>query len=321
MKPQDNAAAFHLADDAAAAATEFLSHMRDQRRASPRTIEAYARDLANFGAFLAEHLGHPASLDDLAGLSPMDFRSHLARRRNAGDGSRTLARRLSALRSFFRWLERHRGLSNPALSALRGPKLPQNLPHPVGERQAREVLELAGTTEENRPPWVAARDAAVLSLLYGCGLRISEALGLTPADVASVLEGRSDILRITGKGGRTRLVPVLPAVREALARYVALLPMEVKPEEPLFRGVRGGPLSPRIIQKLTARLRGALGLPDDATPHALRHSFASHLLAHGADLRAIQELLGHASLSTTQIYTRVDTASLLAQYRKAHPRA
>ncbi len=321
MKPQRHAIAFRLADDAATAAAEFLAHMRDQRRASARTIEAYTRDLTNFGAFLAEHLGHPATLDDLADLSPMDFRSFLARRRNDGNGSRTLARQLSALRSFYRWLERYKGLSNPALSALRSPRLPQNLPHPVGERQAREILELAGTTEENRPPWVAARDAAVLSLLYGCGLRISEALGLTPVDVAPLLKGKSDILRITGKGDRTRLVPVLPAVREALARYVELVPMELEPEAPLFRGVRGGPLSPRIIQKLTARLRGALGLPEDATPHALRHSFASHLLAHGADLRAIQELLGHASLSTTQIYTRVDTASLLAQYRKAHPRA
>ncbi len=321
MKPEEHAAAFHLADDAAAAAAEFLSHMRDQRRASRHTIDAYARDLANFGAFLADHFGRPATLEDLIHLSPMDFRSHLARRRMEGDGSRTLARRLSALRSFYRWLERNRGLSNPALSALRGPKLPQNLPHPVGERQARDLLQMASTAEENRPPWVAARDAAVLSLLYGCGLRISEALGLTPADIAPLLENCSDILRITGKGGRTRLVPVLPTVREALARYVELLPMELKPEDPLFRGVRGGVLSPRIIQKLTARLRGALGLPEDATPHALRHSFASHLLAHGADLRAIQELLGHASLSTTQIYTRVDTASLLAQYRKAHPRA
>ena len=321
MKPQDRTAAFHLADDAATAVAEFLSHMSKQRRASPHTIKAYAQDLTNFGAFLANHLGNPASLDDLTRLSPMDFRSHLARRRIEGDSSRTLSRRLSTLRSFYRWLERHKGLSNPALSALRGPKLPQNLPHPVGERQARDILELASTTAENRPPWVAARDATVLSLLYGCGLRISEALGLTPADVAPLLEGRTDILRITGKGGRTRLVPVLPAVREALARYVALLPMDPKQEEPLFRGVRGGPLSPRIIQKLTARLRGALGLPDDATPHALRHSFASHLLAHGADLRAIQELLGHASVSTTQIYTQVDTASLLAQYRKAHPRA
>jgi len=321
MNPQRTTIAFHLDDDAAAAAAEFLAHMRRQRRASPRTIEAYARDIAGFGAFLAEHLGRPASLEDLARLSPMDFRSHLARRRTEGDSSRTLARRLSALRSFYRWLERNRGVSNPALSALRGPRMPRNLPHPVGEPEAREVLALAGMTEENRPPWVAARDVAVLSLLYGCGLRISEALGLTPADAAPLVEGRSDILRITGKGGRTRQVPVLPVVTEALARYMELLPYDPGPEEPLFRGVRGGPLSPRIIQKLTARLRGALGLPDDATPHALRHSFASHLLARGADLRAIQELLGHASLSTTQIYTRVDTASLLAQYRKAHPRA
>ena len=321
MKSQDATSLFGLDDSAAKAAGDFLAHMGRLRRASPRTIEAYARDLRQFGAFLKEHFGAPASLDVLMELKPLDFRAFLAHRRKSGAGSRTIARQLSTLRSFFNWLERHRGISNPAISAVRGPRLPGALPHPVNETEARAALDLAKEDNAERPAWIAARDLAVLSLLYGCGLRISEALALTPEDIAPLVKGRADILSITGKGGKTRLVPVLPAVTAALKDYLGLVPLVLKPGAPVFRGARGGPLSPRVIQLLTARLRGALGLPETATPHALRHSFASHLLAAGADLRAIQELLGHASLSTTQIYTRVDAAALMAQYRKAHPRA
>ncbi len=312
---------FGMAEDAGRAVARFLGFLRGQRRASARTTEAYGRDLAQFGAFLAGHLGEAPSLETLAELKPLDFRAFLAARRRAGDGPRTISRKLSAVRSFYRWLERHEGLSNPALSVLRGPKVAPGLPHPVAEGAAAAMVEAAGESEENRPPWVAARDAAVLCLLYGCGLRISEALSLTPEAAMPLLEGRADALTITGKGGRQRLVPVLPVVVEALRRYVEACPFRLAPGEALFRGVRGGRLSPRIIQLLTARLRGALGLPDSATPHALRHSFATHLLARGADLRTIQELLGHASLSTTQVYTGVDTRSLLTQYRKAHPAA
>ncbi len=321
MKDENPIVLFRMSADAAGAAADFLTHMKSARRASAKTIEAYGRDLRQFGAFLQEHLGGPASLETLAGLAPVDFRAFLAARRRRGDGARTIARKLSALRSFYGWLERNREIANPALSAVRGPRLPKALPHPIGERQSRRALKMAGARDGERPPWIPARDAAVLSLLYGCGLRISEALSLTPRELAPVLAGRADVLSIAGKGGRTRIVPLLPAVIGALREYARLLPFGLRDDEPFFRGARGGPLSPRIIQLLTARLRGALGLPETATPHALRHSFASHLLAAGADLRVIQELLGHASLSTTQIYTRVDTASLMAQYRKAHPRA
>ena len=312
---------FGMADDAGRAAAAFLDFLRVQKRASPRTTEAYGRDLAQFGAFLAGHLGAPADMTALAELKPLDFRAFLAARRRAGDGPRTISRKLSAVRSFYRWLERHEGLENPALSVLRGPKVAPGLPHPVAEGAAGEMLRAAGEGDEGRAPWVAARDAAVLALLYGCGLRISEALGLTCGEAEALIEGRADALTISGKGGRQRLVPVLPVVVEALRRYVEQCPFRLAPGEALFRGVRGGALSPRIIQLLTARLRGAPGLPDSATPHALRHAFATHLLARGADLRTIQELLGHASLSTTQVYTGVDTRSLLAQYRKAHPGA
>ncbi len=312
---------FSFAEDAARAAAAFLEEMKNTRRASPHTLEAYGRDLRQFGAFVKEYMGAPASLAALAALRPVDFRAWMAERRKRGDGSRTIARKLSAVRAFYLWLERNRGIANPALSVVRGPRLPRALPHPLDEKAAKEALTMAGHKDDGRPAWVAARDVAVLALLYGCGLRISEALGLTLDDVLPLVKGRADVLAITGKGGKTRMVPLLASVIAALREYLALCPFELKGADALFRGLRGGPLSPRIIQLLTARLRGALGLPQSATPHALRHSFASHLLAAGADLRAIQELLGHASLSTTQIYTQVDTATIMAQYRKAHPRA
>jgi integrase/recombinase XerC len=290
------------------------SHLRAERRARPKTIEAYLRDLDQFVSFLTGHLGQVVSLGALEKLEPSDFRAFLASRRNDGAGSRTLARQLSALRSFFRFAERRGLLSNPAIAVLRTPKTAHSVPKPLTPSAARAVIAADALAHEETPAWVIARDAAVLTLLYGCGLRISEALGLTPA------EAERDPLVITGKGGKTRIVPVLPAARKAIGRYVSLCPMPLPPGKPLFRGVRGGPLNARNIQVLIERLRGALGLPDTATPHALRHSFATHLLSGGADLRIIQELLGHASLSTTQVYTEVNTAHLLEQYAKAHPR-
>lgn len=305
--------AFALAADAAELAGRWLTALKSERRMAPKTLEAYARDLGQFAAFLAEHLGGPAAIADLETLAIADFRAFLARRRRDDAGSRTLARQLSALRSFYRHAERTGRFRNPALSALRSPKLPHAVPKPLSVTAAARVTATAAQ-HEALPQWVAARDHAVLTLLYGAGLRISEALSLTAA------QALDNPLRVTGKGSKTRIVPVIAAARQAIDAYLALCPFPLAPHQPLFRGVRGGPLNARNIQLLIERLRGALGLPDSATPHALRHSFASHLLGNGADLRVIQELLGHASLSTTQIYTEVDRAHLLAQYRKAHPR-
>jgi integrase/recombinase XerC len=298
--------------DTQSAITAWFDYLRAERRARPKTLEAYLRDIGQFMSFLTEHLGAPAGIAALASLAPADFRAFLANRRNAGAGSRTLARQLSALRSFYRYLERRGILSNPALATLRAPKIAHSLPKPLTSSAARTVIRADALADGGTPAWIVARDAAVLTLLYGCGLRISEALSLTPS------EAEREPLVITGKGGKTRIVPVLPAAREAIARYLDLCPMALPGAKPLFRGIRGGPLNARNIQLLI--VRGALGLPDTATPHALRHSFATHLLAGGADLRTIQELLGHASLSTTQVYTEVNTAHLLEQYAKAHPR-
>jgi integrase/recombinase XerC len=313
---------FALAPDAARAAQAWLAALRDERRGSAHTLAAYARDLAHFSRFMAGHLGAPPALADLAPLAPADFRAWLAAARRHGDAPRTLARRLSAVRGFYRWLKRHEGLDNPALAVVRGPRLPRALPHPVPEHKAHALLAaVREAREDDAPEWVNARDAAVLALLYGCGLRISEAVGLTTAQVAPLLNGAEEFLRVLGKGGKERIVPVLPRVRALLADYAERCPFALRPQGPFFRGVKGGALSPRIIQRLMQHLRGWLGLPHTATPHALRHSFASHLLAHGADLRAIQELLGHASLSTTQIYTDVNVAELKRIHAAAHPRA
>lgn len=282
---------------------------------SPRTLEAYGRDVGVFLGFLSEHLGEAVTLSALATLEPADLRAYLAfrRRGEAPLADRSVARALAAIRSFLRFLERRYGVENARLALVRGPRLKATLPRPVSESAARELLEAAGEAEE---PWIAARDAAVLTLLYACGLRIAEALSLSAAQGAP---GAS--LRILGKGGKERLVPVLPVAQEALAAYVRLCPYPLHGEQLLFRGAKGGPLSPRIVQLLLQRLRSQLGLPDSATPHALRHAFATHLLAGGADLRAIQELLGHSSLSTTQRYAAVEGSGLLAAFDKAHPRA
>lgn len=303
--------------DAARAVAAWFAHLETERRASPHTLSAYRRDIGQFLEFLKCHLGGEAGLSDLADLRPADFRAFLAARRDGGAGSRTLARQLSAIRSLYRHLERNGILANPALSALRGPKRPNGVPKPLTVEAARRLVT-DDQPAEGTPPWVAARDAAVLALLYGCGLRISEALGLSRRQAP---DADGAVLRIQGKGGKERIVPVLPVVRQAIARYLELCPVALAPDGPLFIGVKGGRLNARNIQLLIERLRGGLGLPPTATPHALRHSFATHLLSAGADLRAIQELLGHASLSTTQVYTAVDRRHILEQYAKAHPRA
>jgi integrase/recombinase XerC len=284
---------------------------------SKKTLEAYQRDVLQFLGFLAEHLGGAPTLKQLAKLTPADVRAFMAARRSEGAGNRSLMRALAGCRSFARFLERNGKGKVAALNAVRTPKLPRTLPKPLAIASAKRISDTSLRDGEAREPWILARDAAVLALLYGAGLRISEALGLKRNDVRP----DSDALTVTGKGNKTRMVPVLPQVTKLIGDYVALCPYEGARDSALFVGARGGPLSPRIVQLAMARLRGALGLPDSATPHALRHSFATHLLARGGDLRSIQELLGHASLSTTQIYTAVDAERLLEVYASAHPRA
>ena len=299
--------------DLGEALAAFHAHLAGERRLSARTLEAYGRDLAGFAGFLAHHLGHGLTLGDLAGLKPSDLRAWMADRRRDGLSARSLARELSAVRTFFGYVRRRWSLENTAISLVESPKLTRSKPKPVSEEAARELI--AETRRTGAPDWVEARDAAVLLLLYGCGLRISEALGLTGQS-----RPLGDTLRVIGKGEKTRIVPVLPAVREAVERYAYLCPFDLEAGQPLFRGVRGGGLGARAIQKSMELLRNRLGLAATATPHALRHAFATHLLAHGGDLRAIQELLGHESLSTTQVYADVETSRLMAVYDQTHPR-
>ncbi|PSC04986.1 recombinase XerC [Alsobacter soli] len=308
----------YAAPDLQAALASWARHLASERRLSPKTLEAYGRDISQFVGFLGERAGAPAALADVKRLRPADIRAFMAGRRAEGIGSRSLMRALASVRSALRFLEREGLVDASALSAIRGPKLGKSLPKPLSAPNARRLADPDLRAGEERETWVLVRDAAVLALLYGCGLRISEALGLKRSEAPV---GGQDVITVTGKGGKTRMVPVIPAVSAAVAEYVALCPYTLPPSEPLFRGQKGGPLNPRIIQLAMERLRGALGLPETATPHALRHSFATHLLARGGDLRAIQDLLGHASLSTTQIYTEVDTSRLLAAYNAAHPRA
>ena len=305
--------------DAARMADAWLAYLSAERRAPATTRAAYARDLRQFFDFLKQHLGGAARLKDLAALKPADVRAFLARRRIEGVSGRSLARTLSAVRSFYRYLERAGLAQSAAVYAIRPPKRRHGLPKPVSVTKARALAAAETHVGPGVEPWIGARDAAVLALLYGAGLRISEALNLNLK--YAPLPNRDDMLRITGKGGKTRLVPVLPAVRQAIHTYLELCPHALEPEGPLFVGLKGGRLSPRIVELTVERLRSALGLPDSATPHALRHSFATHLLSAGGDLRTIQELLGHASLSTTQIYTEVDETRLLEVYARAHPRA
>jgi integrase/recombinase XerC len=305
-----------MAPDLAAAVARWSETLGGLRRMSPKTLEAYGRDVEQFVRFLARHLGGPPTVAAVTALTPADFRAFLADRRRTGVTAATLARGLSGIRSLVRHLEREGHGSSAASAAVRTPKTPRRLPRPLPVGDALAVVD--GDRQLAEEPWIAARDAAVLSLLYGSGLRISEALGLVRADAPPPAGGT---LRVTGKGGRTRLVPVLPKVAAAVADYLRLCPYGGGPDAPLFVGARGGPLRARVVQLAVERLRGALGLPDSATPHALRHSFATHLLGAGGDLRTIQELLGHASLGTTQMYTAVDAVRLVAAWEEAHPRA
>jgi integrase/recombinase XerC len=307
------------AADVAVEAARWLAYLAAERRMSPKTVEAYERDVRQFLGFLGEHLGGRITLAALTRLAPQDVRAFMAARRSEGIGGRSLMRSLAGVRSFARFLERNGKGRVGALNAVRTPKIGKTLPKPIAISAAKRLTGTELREGEERAPWVFARDAAVLALLYGSGLRISEALGLARDDVPE--PGLGDTITVTGKGNKQRMVPLLPQVSQSIAYYISLCPYDLPADGPLFIGARGGPLSPRIVQLVMERLRGALSLPDSATPHALRHSFATHLLARGGDLRSIQELLGHASLSTTQIYTAVDTERLLEVYRNTHPRA
>jgi integrase/recombinase XerC len=301
---------------AAALLAQWIAHLRDERRFAANSIDAYERDVGAFLGFLAGHLGGEPSGRDLAELEPRDLRAYLAFRRQGPDAlqDRSISRALAAIRSFYRYIERRHGLANARLALVRGPRLKRSLPRPVSEAGARDLIAEAQSTATE--PWIGARDAALITLLYAAGLRISEALALDGGDLPL-----PETLRIHGKGGKERLVPLIAPARDAVARYAALCPFALTEDAPLFRAARGGALSPRMAQALMERLRVRLGMPSSATPHALRHAFATHLLANGGDLRAIQELLGHESLSTTQTYTSVEARKILQSYRSAHPRA
>lgn len=295
------------------ALASWLDHCRALGGAAKNTVKAYQSDVLGFLAFMTQHHGEAQGLGPLSKITVSDMRAWMASERARGVGARSLARQLSAVKTFYRWLSEREGFEPTAVLSTRSPKFTKKLPRPLAEDAATAMID---TVEmQATDPWVAARDNAVVTLLYGCGLRISEALSLTGADVPL-----PQVMRITGKGGKERIVPVIDAAREAVASYLRLCPHPMEPNAPLFRGARGGPLNPRAIQKVMERSRMQLGLPATATPHAMRHSFATHLLTAGGDLRAIQELLGHASLSTTQAYTAVDTAHLMDVYNKAHPR-
>ncbi|MCC5974066.1 MAG: tyrosine recombinase XerC [Rubellimicrobium sp.] len=297
-----------------AALAGWLDHERALKGAADNTIAAYQSDVLGFLGFLARHCGGAGGVTQIADLALSDMRAWMAHERARGLGARSLARALSAVKGFVRWLAEREGFDPTVALSVRAPRLPARLPRPLAVDAAASLIDTVGLQSET--PWIAARDAAIVTLLYGCGLRISEALSLTGADAPL-----PEVLRIRGKGGRTRLVPVIPVARSAVAGYLALCPHAFDRHGPLFRGARGGALSPRLVQKAMERARLQLGLPASATPHALRHSFATHLLSAGGDLRAIQELLGHASLSTTQGYTAVDAARLMEVYDNAHPRS
>ena len=296
------------------ALSRWLDHLRALKGAAPNTLAAYGRDVGQFLHFLSRHHGGIEGLTALTGLGQADLRAFMADLRGHDISPRSMARKLSAVKGFLAFVADQQGTDATAALSARGPKFRRKLPRPLAEDAARDIIAVVG--DQAREDWVAARDMAIVTLLYGSGLRISEALGLT---------GKShplpEVLRIIGKGGKERIVPTLPATRAAVARYAALCPFDLAAAEPLFRGTRGGPLNPRLVQRVMEQARLQMGLPATATPHALRHSFATHLLSAGGDLRAIQELLGHASLSTTQAYTAVDAARLMEVYEKAHPRA
>ncbi len=313
MAQPSNLIELSAAPDVAGARIDWLDWMVGERRMSPHTRNAYDRDLRSFLAFMAGHLGCVPALADLGRLTVADFRAWLARRRGEGLSAASTARALSTIRTWFHYLERRCGVHNPAIQILRTPKRQQILPRALGVEETAEVLDAPAAIASE--PWIGARDTAVLTLLYGCGLRIGEALAFDRKDAPT-----GDAMTVRGKGNRERMVPVLPAVRDAIAIYLDLCPYPCDPKDPLFLGARGKRLQPAVLQRSMRLVRGALGLPSSATPHALRHSFATHLLAGGGDLRAIQELLGHASLSTTQRYTGVEAERLLAVHRNSHPR-
>ena len=296
------------------ALADWLAQMSALKGASANTITAYAADVARYLDFLAHHRGGAEGLRAVVETGQPDLRAWMAAERGRGVEARTLARGLSAVKSFTAWLADREGLEATTVLSARGPKYRRKLPRPLSVEGAFDMIATVGL--QAREDWQQARDEAVVTLLYGCGLRISEALGLTGA-----AHPLPEVLRITGKGDKTRLVPVLPVAAQAVARYVRLCPVDLARGEALFRGARGGQLNPRLVQLAMEKSRLQLGLPATATPHAMRHSFATHLLSAGGDLRAIQELLGHASLSTTQAYTAVDAARLMEVYDRTHPRA
>ena len=293
---------------------QFLAHQQSIKGAAQNTIVAYGGDITEFLAFMTEHTGQTKGLGALARVSTQDMRGWMARARSGGVGARSLARKLSAVKAFYKWLSHREGFEPTAVLSTRAPKFTKKLPRPVSEEAARDLLDVASL--QSGKPWVGLRDTAVLTLLWGCGLRISEALNLTGREAPL-----PEVMRITGKGGKERIVPVIAPARDAVDAYVNACPYDLTGEGPLFRAIRGGALAPRAIQQVMAQARMQLGLPASATPHAMRHSFATHLLNAGGDLRAIQELLGHASLSTTQAYTAVDTIRLMEVYARAHPKA
>jgi integrase/recombinase XerC len=308
----------HATADLAAVVESWCAWLRAERRLAARTEEAYRQDMASFIAFLAGHFAADVALADLARLGLSDLRAWLAWRHGRSLAKTSTARAIAGVRSFFRFIDRRHGVHNPALQAMRTPRLPHRIPRPLAETDARDLILSART--EARELWLGHRDTALLMLLYGAGLRIGEALALDRRDIGmNPVDLRG--LRVRGKGDKERIVPILPIVAEAIAAYLAACPIPPLPDEPLFKGSRGRRLQQGVVQKQVRQLRVTLGLPETATPHALRHSFATHLLGAGADLRAIQELLGHASLSTTQGYTEVDSRRLLALYARAHPRA
>lgn len=292
----------------------WLAQRRALAAAAVHTITAYRSDVLGFLTFLTAHYGDSTGIGPVTRVTVSDMRAWMASERGRGVAARSLARSLSAVKSFVSWLSEREGFDPTCVLSTRSPKFQKKLPRPLSEDAAVQMID---TVEmQSLKPWIAARDMAVVTMLYGCGLRISEALGLRGSDVPL-----PDVMRIKGKGGKDRLVPVIEAARAAVAAYVKLCPYEVEPDAPLFRGARGGALNPRLVQKVMEQARMQLGLPATATPHAMRHSFATHLLSAGGDLRAIQELLGHSSLSTTQAYTAVDTARLMEVYDKTHPKA
>lgn len=296
----------------------FLDWLHMERRVSPNTAAAYSRDLSNFFSFIAGHTGEDLTISVLEDLKPFDFRAWLAHRVRDGLSATSNARALSTIRTFYKWLEKTGRGENHAVRAIRGPKIPSAVPKALSQADAEVLIDEIDLMASE--PWIGARDCALVSLLYGCGLRIAEALDMNQSDIPEQSKG-SSMLRVIGKGRKERLTPLLPVVWDAIAEYRKLCPYGPGPDGPLFIGARGKRLNPSVARKVLQTARRGLGLPETASPHALRHSFATHLLAGGGDLRTIQELLGHASLSTTQRYTQVDTATLMAEYAKAHPRS